>query len=244
MSTALSALLTRNASRLRPVIPFDTHRQRMVAMDLSAGNRRFASEHFQDPMHFSAAVDAYLAEAGADFAYGGYGELREMYAASTVFDGGGAGEPRRLHLGIDIWGPAGTPVHSPLEGKVHSLGFLPAAGDYGGVVILRHEWEGQVFHSLYGHLAEADIVFQEGEPVAAGDRIGRFGTVHENGCWPPHLHLQLVCDMEGMRGDYPGVCRYSERAYYLQNCPDPLPLLAPILLGLAHRHSDASDAGC
>jgi murein DD-endopeptidase MepM/ murein hydrolase activator NlpD len=212
-------------------------------MDLSAVNGRFTEEHFRAPMLFDAAVKAYLTESGADFAYGGYGELREMYAASTVFDGGGEEEPRRLHLGVDIWGPAGTAVHTPLEGKVHSQGFLPAAGDYGGVVILRHEWEGEVFHTLYGHLAEADIRFREGDPVAAGARIGHFGHLHENGRWPPHLHLQLVCDMGGMRGDFPGVCRYSEREFYLQNCPDPMPLLAPILAGLAEGRPDASGGG-
>lgn len=231
MSSTLSRLLLRHASRLSPLIPFDPLRHRMVAMDLSADNPRFGPEHYRDPLRFDAAVNAYLAEAGADFAYGGYGELREMYAASPVFDPIGAGEPRRLHLGIDIWGPAGTPVYSPLEGRVHSQGFLPAAGDYGGVVILRHEWEGQVFHTLYGHLAEADIRFREGDPVAAGACIGRFGSIHENGCWPPHLHLQLVCDMGGMRGDYPGVCRYSERAFHMQNSPDPNPLLTRVLTG-------------
>ena len=209
-------------------------------MDLSADNGRFFPDHFQEPMRFDAAVSAYLAEAGADFAFGGYGELREMYAASTVFDGAGAGEPRRLHLGIDIWGAAGTPVYAPLEGRVHSQGFLPAAGDYGGVVILRHDWEGEVFHTLYGHLSEADIRFREGDLVAAGARIGHFGQRHENGCWPPHLHLQMVRDMGGMRGDYPGVCRSSEQASYLENCPDPGPLLAPILAGQTDGHPDPS----
>jgi hypothetical protein len=27
--------------------------------------------------------------------------------------------------------------------------------------------------------------------------------------------------MQGMQGDYPGVCRYSEKERYLANCPDP-----------------------
>jgi len=28
-------------------------------------------------------------------------------------------------------------------------------------------------------------------------------------------------DMEGKYGDYPGVCRYSEKEEYLKNVPDP-----------------------
>jgi hypothetical protein len=27
--------------------------------------------------------------------------------------------------------------------------------------------------------------------------------------------------MEGKSGDYPGVCKYSEREKYLTNCPNP-----------------------
>jgi len=27
-------------------------------------------------------------------------------------------------------------------------------------------------------------------------------------------------DLEGWKGDYPGVCKYSERKKYLSNCPD------------------------
>jgi hypothetical protein len=42
----------------------------------------------------------------------------------------------------------------------------------------------------------------------------------ENGNWPPHLHFQLIIDMQGMKGDYPGVCKFSERERYLANCPD------------------------
>jgi hypothetical protein len=43
----------------------------------------------------------------------------------------------------------------------------------------------------------------------------------ENGHWPPHLHFQLIIDMGKAKGDYPGVCKYSEREKYLDNCPDP-----------------------
>ncbi|RYZ44700.1 MAG: peptidase M23, partial [Chitinophagaceae bacterium] len=38
--------------------------------------------------------------------------------------------------------------------------------------------------------------------------------------WPPHLHFQIIKDMHGWKGDYPGVCRFSEKEAYLQNCPD------------------------
>jgi hypothetical protein len=48
----------------------------------------------------------------------------------------------------------------------------------------------------------------------------------ENARWPPHLHFQIVIDMEipiaiGKKGDYPGVCKLSEKEKYLNNCLDP-----------------------
>jgi hypothetical protein len=62
---------------------------------------------------------------------------------------------------------------------------------------------------------------KQGETVEKGQWIASLGEAEENGHWPPHLHFQIVIDMQGMKGDYPGVCKYSEREAYLANCPDP-----------------------
>jgi len=59
----------------------------------------------------------------------------------------------------------------------------------------------------------------------AGGRIGSFGTYAENYHWPPHLHFQIIKDMQAYKGDYPGVCKKSEQVFYLNNCPDPSSLL-------------------
>ncbi len=61
---------------------------------------------------------------------------------------------------------------------------------------------------------------QEGDAVKKGDVIAEFGIPFENGQWPPHLHFQIIKQMQGMKGDYPGVCKFSEREAYLKNCPD------------------------
>ena len=47
-------------------------------------------------------------------------------------------EPRRLHLGVDIWADAGTPVYVPLDGRIHSFRDNNHFGDYGPTVILQH----------------------------------------------------------------------------------------------------------
>lgn len=51
------------------------------------------------------------------------------------------------------------------------------------------------------------------------------GEAAVNGDWPPHLHFQLILDMQGKRGDYPGVFKKNEREQWKRICPDPAPLL-------------------
>jgi len=130
--------------------------------------------------------------------------------------------PRRLHLGVDIWGKPYTPVSSPCDAVIHSFAFNDEFGDYGATIILSHNLDGIAFHTLYGHLSLNSIKnLREGGNVQTGDVIGEFGIPMENGQWPPHLHFQVIDDMGDWKGDYPGVCKYSERQFYLDNCPDP-----------------------
>jgi murein DD-endopeptidase MepM/ murein hydrolase activator NlpD len=205
-----------------PVVPFAQGDQ-LLLMDFTAANTLLTDEILRNTAIFSAYVADCLQTAGAKFGIGGYLENRTVYSRSKVFDGSGIDEePRRLHLGIDVWGGAGTPVSAPLDGSVHSFAFNDHYGDYGATIILQHELPGLRFHSLYGHLSLRDLDgLYKGKPVKAGEIIAHFGEPVENGHWPPHLHFQLILDMEGKEGDYPGVCRVSERDRYEANCPDP-----------------------
>jgi murein DD-endopeptidase MepM/ murein hydrolase activator NlpD len=133
-----------------------------------------------------------------------------------------APEPRRLHLGTDIWGPVHTKVMAPLDGIVHSFGYHPALGNYGTVIILVHQLAGVPFYTLYGHLSYGSIGnLYEGQHITQGDVFAEFGIQQDNGCWPPHLHFQVMRDLNGWKGDYPGVCAYSEKEQWMQNCVDP-----------------------
>lgn len=64
-----------------------------------------------------------------------------------------------------------------------------------------------------------------GATINASARIAQLGDRHENGGWSPHLHVQVMLDLRGRSGDYPGVCKRSEQAEWLSRCPDPAPLL-------------------
>lgn len=151
---------------------------------------------------------------------GGYGEHRAMYAGSHLF--GGDDEPRDIHLGIDVWTDAGTPLCAPLGGVVHSFADNDAFGDYGATIILDHG----DFFTLYGHLARRSLSdLAEGQPVGRGEVFAQLGAPQENGGWPSHLHFQKITDLLGRRGDFPGVAKTSEREQWLALCPDPSGLM-------------------
>jgi murein DD-endopeptidase MepM/ murein hydrolase activator NlpD len=210
----------------RPVVPFDPEQDSLCHLDLSASNDELSEAVYSDLDKFNVYIENVRRRCGARYLIGGYAELRKIYGMSNLFDASVSEEPRRLHLGVDIWGPAGTPVYAPTEGRLHSCAWNGARGDYGGTLILVHETGGMTWHTLYGHLSKATMTGKcKGDAFAAGAALGALGEPAENGWWPPHLHVQVILDMQGMEGDYPGVCRYSERAAYLRNCPDPEGLL-------------------
>jgi murein DD-endopeptidase MepM/ murein hydrolase activator NlpD len=221
MNSSKSVLAVRKGS-FAPVIELDLNAPGLVPMDFTVANTELSVGLLSDIDAFSDWVNGFILRKGGKMGIGGYAEHRTLYQVSEVFDAGvGQREPRRLHLGVDIWAPAGTPVHCPIPGRVHSLGNHDRKGDYGAVIILQHELEGVVFHTLYGHLSRASLLTEVGKEIVAGERIAHLGAPEENGHWPPHLHFQLIDDMGPWVGDYPGVCPYSDRARWLANSPDP-----------------------
>jgi peptidoglycan LD-endopeptidase LytH len=217
---SLSAVLDRHNAGFHSVVPFDPARDRLYAFDFTERNTALSPNDIADTERFAAYINRTLQSHQARYGFGGYNEHRTLYARSKHFDTDE--EPRRLHLGIDIWGPAGTRVMAPLTGIVHSFAFNNNDSDYGATLILTHQLDGTVFHTLYGHLSLNSIKnLEEGQRVRPGEVIAEFGMRFENGNWPPHLHFQVIAAMQGWKGDYPGVCRYSERQQWLDNCPDP-----------------------
>ena len=215
-------LVAKHPSAFYPVVSFDASKEQLLQLDFTASNNAITAEVLSSTESFSSYVSHELTTANARFGIGGYDEHRTVYSRSKVFDSADGIEPRRLHLGMDIWGAVDTPVFAVADGYVHSIANNSAYGDYGATIILAHRIGGLEFYSLYGHLSLKDLhELEPGQPIQGGSLIAHFGPPEENGQWPPHLHFQLILDMEGKEGDYPGVCRFSERAIYLANCPDP-----------------------
>jgi murein DD-endopeptidase MepM/ murein hydrolase activator NlpD len=202
------------------VVDFDRGTDRLYKFNFTEENKELSADDVADTAVFSAWVTQQLVETKSRYGVGGYFEHRNLYGRSPLFDTDT--EPRRLHLGVDIWASAGTPVYAPLDGKVHSFRDNNNFGDYGPTIILEHNLDGLTLYSLYGHLNRECLVnLHEGMPILMNQQIAVFGNAIENGGWPPHLHFQLMFDMQGLKGDYPGVCRYSEKDIYQANVPDP-----------------------
>jgi len=204
-------------SGIGKVVDFEIS-DKLYPFDFTSSNQELTAPLLTDTDLFSNWVSGKLSKNGCRYGIGGYGEHRTIYSRSEHF--GTVEEPRRLHLGTDIWGPAGTPVYAFSDAVVHSFQFNGHFGDYGGTIILQHSI--QNLYVLYGHLSVSSLDdLQEGLAIIKGTSFAEFGRQEENGYWPPHLHFQVIKDMQGFKGDYPGVCKYSEREAYLSNCPNP-----------------------
>lgn len=184
-----------------------------------------------------------MEDAGSPIGIGRYDEARLIYTAEAFrVETDTAPEYRTVHLGLDLFARPGEPVHAFMDGRVHSFQNNAAHQDYGPTIILAHRTSSGIpFYSLYGHLAATSLdTLKPGMTVGAGQRIGTIGTSTENGGWAPHLHFQLMVDMLGLEGNFPGVALPSQRRVWTALCPDPC-----LILGLAPpppaaeiRHAD------
>ncbi len=196
-----------------------------VPLDLSVTNKTLTSKKLTTAKDYELFIKNYLDKNNAKIAFGGYNEIRNLYQRSTVFKNETT-EERNIHIGLDLWINEPAPVYAALEGKIHSLQNNEALGDYGPTIILEHHIENITFHTLYGHLSLDSLKEKKvGNFVQKGQQIATLGLPPINGDYAPHLHFQIIMDMEDKSGDYPGVCNSNTLAFYLQNCPDPNLLL-------------------
>jgi murein DD-endopeptidase MepM/ murein hydrolase activator NlpD len=87
----------------------------------------------------------------------------------------------RLHAGIDIAGPIGTPIRAADGGRVAIAGVVSGYGNY---TCIQH---GNGLSTCYGH--QSSIGVSVGQTVKKGQVIGLCGnTGHSTG---PHLHFEV-----------------------------------------------------
>lgn len=229
------------AISLEKLFPSIRHNE-VHRLDLSVSSSWLGHEKdFNDLEFFQYKLNALQAEHPSKLLAGGYLEPRPIYTTSSYDKIGNKGrESRSIHLGIDFWLPAATPVHALFDGEVVTA--VNDAGDkeYGGLVILRHWEEGLEFYTLYGHLS-VDTATRHtlGAHINSGDVIGEFGDWPGNGNWVPHLHFQLMLSMLDYKTDFPGVGYFNQLKVWKSLCPDPNLLFK--VQGLSGKHGASNE---
>ncbi|HRW46582.1 MAG TPA: aminotransferase class III-fold pyridoxal phosphate-dependent enzyme [Caldilinea sp.] len=212
-----------------PVIPADLRTGAVHVLDLSIASPTLAAAQLRSDRTdtLSATIFGEMAAAGAPVGIGRYDEARPFYTGPAFsLSASPTDERRTIHLGIDLFAPAGTPVAAPIAGVVHAVADNAARHDYGPVVILRHATgDGLPFYTLYGHLGNDCLTLAPGQTVLAGERFATIGAAPGNGDWPPHLHLQIITDLLELETDFPGVAAPSRRVVWASLSPDPNVLL-------------------
>src|SRR5688572_23730923 len=103
--------LKKDQNTFHPVVPFDPVKDTLLSIDFTENNKQLTEEIISDTGKFTTYINNKLSAAGATYGMGGYAEKRSVYRRSGLF--GSANEeseeePRRLHLGVDIWGKPHT----------------------------------------------------------------------------------------------------------------------------------------
>ena len=188
--------------------------------DLTENNAELSQIDISDTKKFQNFVSKKIQENNSLFGIGLYDEDRTIYRRSKLF--AQCEEPRSVHLGIDLWLPKNTQIFAPLDGVIHSLQDNDNFGDYGPTIILEHNLNNIKFYTLYGHLSRKSLTTMKiGKKINQGERLARVGNLKENGQWPTHLHFEIITDILGSSGDFPGVSSFLDRDFYTTICPDP-----------------------
>ncbi len=194
-------------------------------LDLSVASPMLSGDTRQnDEPSLTRRVDEIMRDAGVRVSIGRYDEPRLLYVAPAFALGPRlTDEHRTIHIGLDLFADAGTPVFAPLDGEIAAFNDNGMNQDYGPVIILRHRTDdGTEFFTLYGHLSRESLDgLSIGKRVKAGDRIATLGAANVNGGWTPHLHLQIITDLLELGTDFPGVAPPAQRAAWTSLCPDP-----------------------
>lgn len=98
---------------------------------------------------------------------------------------------RSDHKGIDL---AGSSAETTLNKPIYAArdGIVVAAGradGYGNWIVLRHEIDGALYSTVYGHMYDDGVLVKVGDNVKAGDTIGKVGNMGRS--TGAHLHFEV-----------------------------------------------------
>ncbi len=225
-SHAVVEWLRAHPDQIGRIVEPDLKTAKTLVFDLSIGSTEVGNQaDLADTEGFTFKLFRQMRAANAVVGIGRYNEARPIYTTDMFqVESNDGPEWRTVHIALDFFQEAGSPIYAPLDGVVHSFQNNTAPLDYGPTIILQHTVaDGALtFYTLYGHLSEdsLDGLFV-GKPIQRGTRIAKIGNYPINGNWPPHLHFQIITDLLGRVGEFPGVARPSQRDIWLSISPDP-----------------------
>jgi Membrane proteins related to metalloendopeptidases len=94
-----------------------------------------------------------------------------------------SGQKNKLHTGMDMAVPKGTPIYAAESGVVI---VAQTWSGYGNTIIINH---GGGLWTLYGHILNGGILVEKGEEVKRGDKIGLVGKTGTATGY--HLHFEV-----------------------------------------------------
>ncbi len=205
-----------------PVIGKCLAKQKPVIVSLSDKNKEVLDMNMVKDMeilyHY---MEGKLKNSGSKWSLSEYmGERKWMIEPFTSTKGN-----RNVHIGIDIGLEKGAKLYAPLDAEVVNSEYEDGLGNYGGLVVLKHNIRGVIFYSLYGHLdkallPEVGAKFKKGEKFAA---VGEFRN-HNNGFY--HTHMQILTQEAYDNGWVnKGYCKKEDIQKVKKLCPNPMHLL-------------------
>ncbi len=200
-------------------------RTEVYPLDLSVSSTWIGHEmDFNNLDWFQYKIDQLQKEVPSKIIAGGYLEPRPLYTDDSFDTEADYGKQNRsVHLGVDFWLAAGTPVHAVFDGEVVTSTYQKQHKNYGGLVILKHKEIDLTFYTLYGHLSkDSSDTLKVGDLLSKGDCIGYLGSPEDNGSWAPHLHFQIQLSLLNYTDDFPGVAFHHEIKSWQSLCPDPM----------------------
>ncbi|HEY6539331.1 MAG TPA: aminotransferase class III-fold pyridoxal phosphate-dependent enzyme, partial [Ktedonobacteraceae bacterium] len=224
-SSAVVHWLQAHSAEIGPIVEPELKFENVPVFDLSVGSPETGNvPETRDITSLTQKPSGRMQTAHSAIGIGRYNEARIIHTSieQHIETNGGPAWPT-IHLGLDLFMAADSPVYAPLAGVVHSFGQNDETPG-GATLVLEHTvGEGAlIFYTLYGNVsADSLTALSNGMPVEQGAQIARICREPGNEGLPPHLHFQLVTDMLDRQGHFPAYALPGERDVWLSLSPDP-----------------------
>ena len=113
-SAFLKAISSKPLSVLDASIPLDKY----CFLDLSKSNAQLQQVDVSSSSALQTYINNQIKNNKSMVAFGGYNETRNIYQRSDYFNQTNPEAERNIHIGLDLWLAADSPVFAPLDAKI------------------------------------------------------------------------------------------------------------------------------